>query len=115
MKSKVQRFSLQPDKKKILISQPKHMLWVLERTVSMRQFFEHPKHMFKLMGKKIITHLHSKNVLSKLVFNRDFFTLSWHIYKRDTEQTGNQMTLNCHQELELVCCYEYCTFSQLAK
>ena len=28
-----------------LISEPKHMLWVLKRTVSMR----HPKHMFKLM------------------------------------------------------------------
>ena len=27
-----------------LISQPKHMLWVLKR-VSMRRFFEHPKHM----------------------------------------------------------------------
>ena len=31
------------------------MLWILKRTVSMRQFFEHPKHMFKLKGKKIIT------------------------------------------------------------
>ena len=38
-----------------LISQPKHMLWVLKLTVSMRRFFQHPKHMFKLMGKKIIT------------------------------------------------------------
>ena len=38
-----------------LISQPKHMLWVLIRTVSMRRSLEHPKHMFKLMGKKIIT------------------------------------------------------------
>ena len=26
-----------------LISQPKHMLWVLKRTVSMRQFFWAPK------------------------------------------------------------------------
>ena len=39
-----------------LISQPKHMLWVLKRTVSMRRFFfEHPKHMLKLTGKKIST------------------------------------------------------------
>ena len=37
-----------------LISEPKHMLWVLKWTVSMRRFFEHPQHMFKLMGKKII-------------------------------------------------------------
>ena len=29
--------------KKILISQPKHMLWVLKRTVSMRRFFWAPK------------------------------------------------------------------------
>ena len=39
------------------ISHPNHMLWVLKRTVS--PSFEHPKHMFKLMGKKII------NVLRK--------------------------------------------------
>ena len=37
-----------------LISQPKHMLWVLKRNVLMRRFFEQPKHMFKLMDKKII-------------------------------------------------------------
>ena len=54
------RYHRHPDKiayQKIifLISQPKHMLWVLIRTVSMRQFFEHPKRMFKLLGKKIIT------------------------------------------------------------
>ena len=30
------------------------MLWVLKRTVSMSSF-EHPKHMIKLMGKRIIT------------------------------------------------------------
>ena len=33
----------------------KHMLWVLKRTVSMRRFFEHPKHKLNLMGKKIFT------------------------------------------------------------
>ena len=36
-----------------LISQPKHMLWVLKRTISMRWFFWAPKHMFKLMGNEI--------------------------------------------------------------
>ena len=36
--------------KKNLISQPKHMLWELKRTVS----FEHPKHMLKRMDKKKI-------------------------------------------------------------
>ena len=30
------------------------MLWVLKKTVSMRRFFWAPKHMFKLMDKKII-------------------------------------------------------------
>ena len=30
------------------------MLWVLKRTVSMRRFFRAPKHMFKLIDKKII-------------------------------------------------------------
>ena len=34
-----------------LISQPKHMLWVFNETVS----FDHPKHMLKLVGKKIFT------------------------------------------------------------
>ena len=41
----------------ILISQPKHMLLVLKRSVSMRRVFGHQKHMFKLMG-KIMTLLH---------------------------------------------------------
>ena len=35
-----------------LISQPKHLLWVLKRTISLRSTFEHPKDMFKLIGKK---------------------------------------------------------------
>ena len=39
---------------KFLISQPKHVLWVLKIMVS--------KHMLKLMGKKIFTILHSKSV-----------------------------------------------------
>ena len=38
-----------------LISQPKHMLWVLKRTSRCDGSFEYPKHMFKLIGKKIIT------------------------------------------------------------
>ena len=29
------------------------MLWVLKRTISMRLFFEHPKHMLKIIGKYI--------------------------------------------------------------
>ena len=33
-----------------LISQPKHMLWVLKRTVSMRRFFEAPKTHVKTDG-----------------------------------------------------------------
>ena len=40
------------------------MLWVLKRTVSMRRFFEHPKHMFGLLGKKIIAFLRSKILLN---------------------------------------------------
>ena len=31
------------------------MLWVLERTMSMRRFLEHPQHLLKLIGKKIMT------------------------------------------------------------
>ena len=38
------------------ISHQKHMLWELKRTVSQLDgSFEQPKHIFKLMGKKIIT------------------------------------------------------------
>ena len=33
-----------------LISQPKHMLWVLKRTVSMRRFFLAPKTYVKIDG-----------------------------------------------------------------
>ena len=39
------------------------MLWVLKRTVSMRWFFEHPKHMFKLMSKEINTILGAQRIL----------------------------------------------------
>ena len=42
-------------KNNFLISQPKYMLWILKRTVSMRGSFEHPEHMLKIMGKKIFT------------------------------------------------------------
>ena len=41
------------------------MLWVLKRTASMRRSVEHPKQMFKLMGKKIFTILCSNLCLSK--------------------------------------------------
>ena len=47
----------------ITISHPKHMLWVLKRTVSMSSF-EHTKHMFKIIGKKIIKFYANKMSLS---------------------------------------------------
>ena len=40
---------------KCLISQPKHMLWVLKRTVSMRRFFKAPNYRLNLMCQKILT------------------------------------------------------------
>ena len=45
-----------------LISQTKHMLLVLKRTISFstRWLFEHPKQMLKLMDKNIFAILHSK-------------------------------------------------------
>ena len=39
------------------------MLWVLKRTDSMRRFVLVPKHMLKLVAKKIITFLCSKSFL----------------------------------------------------
>ena len=36
-----------------LISQPKHMFWVLKRTVSMRRSFKAPNYRLNLMCKKI--------------------------------------------------------------
>ena len=49
-----------PDKSALLkiifrISQPKHMLWVLKRTISMSRFFQALKIHVYLMGKKLIT------------------------------------------------------------
>ena len=38
-----------------LISETKHILWVLKRTVSMRHSFQHQKHMYKQMDKKLVT------------------------------------------------------------
>ena len=59
----VKRATPPPKKKKNnLISQPKHMLWVLKWTVLMRGLFEHPKYMLELMGKKILTFLLSKSL-----------------------------------------------------
>ena len=51
----LQRYHRPPDKSAywktiFYIFCPKHMLWVLKRTVSMRRFFWAPKHVFKLVG-----------------------------------------------------------------
>ena len=57
-----------------LMSQPKHMLWLLKRTVSMRRFFEHPQglnlssHTRKMRVKKVI----SEVVFSLLAFSREW-------------------------------------------
>ena len=58
-------------KNNFLISQQKHMLWVLRRTVSMKRSFEHPKHMLKLMGEKIFTILRYK-ILFTLTCDRRY-------------------------------------------
>ena len=50
--------------KKNLISQPKHMLLVPIRTVSLRGFFEHPKYMLNMMGKNIFTIVRWKTVFN---------------------------------------------------
>ena len=44
-----------------LISQAKHMLWVLKDPSHWDDSFEHPKEMLKLMDKKIFTNLRSWN------------------------------------------------------
>ena len=46
-----------------LISQPKHMLWVLKIIVSMRRFILITKHMFQVKGRKINTILHWQSFL----------------------------------------------------
>ena len=51
-----------PPKNKFLISQPKHMLWVLKRTVSMRRLFWAPKIYAKADGLEIINTFMLKNV-----------------------------------------------------
>ena len=70
-------------KNNFLISQPKHMLWVLKRTVSMRRFFWAPKTFAYNIGKKIFTILHTENfclskhvviILSRcFIFSMDFY------------------------------------------
>ena len=44
------------------------MLWVFKRTISVRSFFEHPKHMFNLISKKIIAMLRLKICLTGPIF-----------------------------------------------
>ena len=47
-----------------LISQTKHMLWLLKRTASQCDgSFEHPKHMFKLIGKVVNAILGAQTIL----------------------------------------------------
>ena len=45
-----------------LITQPKHMLWVLKKPYRGDRSFEHLKHMFKLMGKEINAILVAQNI-----------------------------------------------------
>ena len=49
------------------------MLWVLKRTVSMSISFKHPKHMFKLMDKEIIT------------LYAEIFSLTGHMHENITD------------------------------
>ena len=58
-----------------LISQPKHMLLVLKRTVWMRRFFWAPKHVLKLIYKKIFTILLSNFLLNWTYANAHHFSL----------------------------------------
>ena len=37
--------------------QPKHMVWVCKRIVSIDRSFQHPKQMLKLMAKKIFSNI----------------------------------------------------------
>ena len=63
-----------------LISEPKHMFWVLKRTASMKRFFWAPKHMFKLMSKKIKAILGAQTILiwdyAVCITFSKFYTLS---------------------------------------
>ena len=47
-----------------LISQTKHMLWVLKEPLRRDRSFEYPKHMFNLVNKKIIAILHKLCLLN---------------------------------------------------
>ena len=62
-----------------LISEPKHMLWVLKITVSQPPKWDcslkHLKDMIKLMGKKIFTILHAQILFIETYENFDNFTL----------------------------------------
>ena len=58
-------------KNNFLISQPKLLLWVLKRTVSLRRSFEHPKHKLKLMGKNTLQYI-SMNVIYEYYSRRSF-------------------------------------------
>ena len=50
-------------KNNFLISQPKHMLWVLKRTVSMRRFFLAPKIYVQIDGLENINNFTLKNIV----------------------------------------------------
>ena len=56
-KNNILRFLVKSGQQKnnFLISQPKHMFWVLKKRSQWDGSFEHPKHTLKVIGKKIFT------------------------------------------------------------
>ena len=62
--------------KLFLIYHPKHMLWVLKRTVSMRRFFEHPKHSINWWVRKYLSFYANKISLSGSMILNMIFTLT---------------------------------------
>ena len=50
------------------------MLWLLKRTALMRWFFWAPKHMLKIMGKKIFTHYADNFCFKIYAFNKNDMT-----------------------------------------
>ena len=79
------------------------MLWVHKEPSQGEGSFEHPKHMFKLMGMKILTILHSKHCLSIpmcaakqfSLFQTDWRWLRQFYYETVLRDLESKVTLLC--------------------
>ena len=73
-----------------LISKPKHMLWVLKRTVSMRRIFWAPKAYIKTVGQENIYNFTLKKFVYLNLWHSSLFSFDQNLYHHDTKKSPSK-------------------------